>query len=97
MGSLVHGRPSHITHDDWCVKAVTESDFPERARGEDDEEGSSEVKKGRILFCEMIRVTDILTSILSEFYTVKAIGVPIPCSGRWKTSTGEGQTNSDSA
>lgn len=71
-GSLVHGRPSHITHSDWCVKPVTESDFPERARDEDDEEGSTEVEKGRMLFCEMIRLTEILTSILSEFYTLRA-------------------------
>ncbi|KAE9982759.1 hypothetical protein EG327_005767 [Venturia inaequalis] len=72
-GSLVHGRPSHITHNDWCVKPVTESDFPERASDEDDEDGSTEVEKGRILFCEMIRLTEILTLILSEFYTLKSV------------------------
>jgi hypothetical protein len=71
-GSLVHGRPSHITPNDWLVKPVTEADFPERAADEDEEEGSAEVEKGRILFCEMIRLTEILTSILSEFYTLKA-------------------------
>jgi hypothetical protein len=71
-GALVHGRPSHITPTDWLVKPVTENDFPERAADEDEEEGSAEVEKGRILFCEMIRLTEILTSILSEFYTLRA-------------------------
>ena len=71
-GSLVHSRPSHITPADWLVKPVTETDFPERAADEDDEEGSTEVEKGRILFCEMIRLTEIVTSILSEFYSLRA-------------------------
>lgn len=71
-GALVHGRPSHITKDDWMVKGVTEEDFPERAADEDDEEGSTEVEQGRILFGEMIQLTEILSSIISEFYTLKA-------------------------
>jgi hypothetical protein len=71
-GSLVHARPSHITPADWLVKPVTEADFPERAADEDDEEGSTEVEKGRILFCEMIRLTEILTLILDMFYSLRA-------------------------
>jgi hypothetical protein len=71
-GAVVHGRPSHITLDDWMVKPVTEADFPERAADEDDEEGSTEVEQGRVLFCEMIKLTEILTTILSEFYTLRA-------------------------
>lgn len=71
-GSLVHARPSHITPADWLVKPVTEADFPERAADEDDEEGSTEVEKGRILFCEMIRLTEIVTAILAEFYSLRA-------------------------
>lgn len=70
-GALVHGRPSHITSSDWMVRHVTEDDFPESAADEDDEEGSTEVEKGRVLFCEMIRLTEILTLVLSEFYTLK--------------------------
>ena len=71
-GSLIHGRPSHITKADWMVKRVTENDFPERASDEDDEEGSAEVEKGRMLFCEMINLTEIIAAILWEFYTVRA-------------------------
>jgi hypothetical protein len=71
-GSLVHGRPSHITVSDWDVKLLDESDFPERAADEDDEEGSTEVEKGRVLFCEMIELAQILADVLLNFYTVKA-------------------------
>ncbi|KAF2398463.1 hypothetical protein EJ06DRAFT_463820, partial [Trichodelitschia bisporula] len=71
-GALVHGRPSHITPADWLVKPVAASDFPESAADEDDEEGSAEVEKGRVLFSEMIRLTEILAVVLSEFYTLRA-------------------------
>ncbi|KAF2191320.1 hypothetical protein K469DRAFT_558142 [Zopfia rhizophila CBS 207.26] len=71
-GALVHGRPSHITTTDWAVKSLLENDFPENAADEDDQDGSTEVEKGRTLFCEMIRLTEILASILSNFYTLKA-------------------------
>lgn len=71
-GSLVHGRPSHIATTDWAVKSLSESDFPESAADEDDEDGSTEVEKGRTLFCEMIALTEILAVILSNFYTLKA-------------------------
>jgi hypothetical protein len=54
------------------VKPLSEADFPERAQDEDDSEGSTEVEKGRVLFCEMIKLTEILTLILSQFYTLRA-------------------------
>jgi len=71
-GSLVHGRPSHINSVDWDVQTLDEEDFPENAADEDEEDGSTEVEKGRTLFCEMIKLTEILARILSTFYTLKA-------------------------
>jgi hypothetical protein len=71
-GSLVHGRPSHIMPDDWEVQPLEDDDFPENAADEDDEDGSTEVEKGRNLFCEMIKLTEILARILSSFYTLRA-------------------------
>ncbi|QDS75218.1 hypothetical protein FKW77_000220 [Venturia effusa] len=85
-GSLVHGRPSHITHSDWGVKPIIARDFPENAGDEDNEEGSTEVEKGRILFCEMISLTEILSLILSGFYTLRAVEdyiVHTQEGGRW--------------
>jgi hypothetical protein len=69
--SLVHGRPSHITKADWDVVSLQEDDFPESAADEDDEDGSAEVEKGT-LFCEMIKLTEILSLVLSNFYTLTA-------------------------
>jgi hypothetical protein len=71
-GALMHGRPSHITTSDWDVQALQEGDFPENAADENDEDGSAEVEKGRTLFCEMIKLTEILGLVLSNFYTLKA-------------------------
>ncbi|KAF2687401.1 hypothetical protein K458DRAFT_429329 [Lentithecium fluviatile CBS 122367] len=71
-GSLMHGRPSHIATTDWDVTLLQEDDFPENAADEDDEDGSAEVEKGRTLFCEMIKLTEILGLVLSNFYTLKA-------------------------
>ncbi|KAF1842419.1 uncharacterized protein K460DRAFT_359030 [Cucurbitaria berberidis CBS 394.84] len=71
-GALVHGRPSHVTSTDWDAQPLQDDDFPENAADEDDEDGSTEVEKGRTLFCEMIKLTQILALILSSFYTLKA-------------------------
>ena len=71
-GSLIHGRPSHITTANWAVTSLQEDDFPENAADEDDEDGSTEVEKGRTLFCQMIKLTEILSLVLSTFYTLQA-------------------------
>lgn len=72
-GSLIYGRPSQIHDDDWAVKSVSEQDFPENATDEDEEEGSTEVRKGMILFTQMIALTRILSEILDTFYTLRAM------------------------
>lgn len=71
-GALAHGRPSHINYEDWLVQPLTADDFPENAVDENDEDGSAEVEKGRLLFREMVKLTEILSEILSTFYTLRA-------------------------
>lgn len=71
--SLIYGRPSQIHSSNWAVKPVSEADFPENAADEDEEEGSTEVEKGMILFTEMIALTRILSEILETFYSLAAI------------------------
>ncbi|PUU75186.1 fungal-specific transcription factor domain-domain-containing protein [Tuber borchii] len=71
-GALTHGRPSHITRSNWAVPAVTAEDFPENAADEDDEEGSSEVEKGRMLFEQMINLSGIMADVLETFFTLEA-------------------------
>ena len=70
--ALVCGRPSHISNLDWVVKPMTEGDFPENATDEDDREGSTEVEKGRHLFCQMVSLTEILSEILEALYSSNA-------------------------
>jgi len=69
--SLGSGRPSLITISNWALQPVTNADFPENASHEDDQEGSSEVEKGRILFSYMITLSIILADLLETVFTVK--------------------------
>lgn len=72
-GALTHGRPSHITKANWAVPPVVPEDFPERAEDEDDDEGgSSEVEKGRMLFEQMIVLSGIMADVLETFFTIEA-------------------------
>jgi hypothetical protein len=71
-GALIHGRPSLIHREDWALRPVEARDFPETAEDDDDEEGSSEIEKGRLTFVYMISLTEILTEILDTFFTLRA-------------------------
>ncbi|KAH8800602.1 transcriptional activator protein DAL81 [Xylogone sp. PMI_703] len=72
-GALIHGRPSAIAHDNWDVKPVRKSDFPETAEDDDEEDGSTEVEKGMIIYMDLISLTEILSDILDSFFTLKAL------------------------
>lgn len=69
--SLGSGRPSLINSSNWALQTVTNTDFPENASHEDDQEGSTEVEKGRILFSHMITLSEILADLLDTVFTVK--------------------------
>ncbi|KAI9893973.1 MAG: Fungal specific transcription factor [Vezdaea aestivalis] len=71
--ALIGGRPSHIVHWNWAVRSLTDEDFPENAADEDEEEGSTEVEKGRLMFREMIDLAQILSEIIDSFYTIRAV------------------------
>jgi hypothetical protein len=71
--SLVYGRPPQILESDWAVRHVSEQDFPENAADDNEEEGSTEVRKGMMLFTQMITLTRILAEILTTFYSLRAI------------------------
>jgi hypothetical protein len=70
---LVYGRPSNIRNEDWEVPPLEISDFPETSKDDDDEEGSAEIDKGRQTFMQMVSLTQIVSDILEQFYTLKAI------------------------
>jgi hypothetical protein len=71
--SLGSGRPPFIHTSNWGLQPVADSDFPENASHEDDQEGSSEVEKGRILFTHMISLSEILAELLETVFGVKAM------------------------
>ncbi|KAI5207822.1 hypothetical protein E4T39_01765 [Aureobasidium subglaciale] len=68
--ALIEGRPPLLTDRDWIVPLVQHRDFPERL--EDNEEGSSEVENGRIIFIQMIELTRILSDILDNVFSLRA-------------------------
>jgi len=77
--SLIHGRPSHIFIANWAVKPIIgEEDFDERGDGydvrqEETEEEYEENHRGRILFVQMISLTQIMAEVMDTFYTQTAI------------------------
>jgi hypothetical protein len=72
-GALVYGRPSNIRMDDWDVKPLEVSDFPETAQDDDEEEGSAEIEKGRQTFVQMVALTQIVAEMLGQFFTLKVL------------------------
>ncbi|KAG9245186.1 fungal-specific transcription factor domain-containing protein [Calycina marina] len=73
-GALIHGRPPLIHHDDWAVMPLEERDFSDNVEDEEEEEGSSEIENGRLIFLHMISLTEILSDILKTFFTLRATG-----------------------
>jgi hypothetical protein len=75
--SLIHGRPSHIFNANWAVKPITEEDFNEETDGyepqEETEDEQEENHTGRILFAQMISLTQIMAEVMDTFYTQVAI------------------------
>lgn len=72
-GSLIHGRPSHIFASNWAVLPLSPNDFPDVEYDESDAEESAEYEKGRLLFTQMIVLSQILAEVLDTFYTLQAM------------------------
>lgn len=70
--ALVHGRPSLIPKTHWAVKDLVEADFLVDYEGVHDD-AKEEMKRGRELFAQMVRLTEILSTILETFYTLQAM------------------------
>ncbi|KIW31295.1 uncharacterized protein PV07_02955 [Cladophialophora immunda] len=71
-GALVHGRPSHIKADNWEVFPLEHDDFPENVEEDHVEQGSSEVEKGILIFIHLSTLTQILSNVIDELFTVEA-------------------------
>lgn len=72
--ALIEGRPSHIDESrQWLVRKISADDFPDRPQTDDsDVEGSLETENGRLLFMEMVRLSEIVSEILDTFFTMVA-------------------------
>ncbi|EHY54949.1 Fungal specific transcription factor [Exophiala dermatitidis] len=68
--SFETGNPPIINRANWGVPKITEQDFPEQSEYE--QEGSSDVEKGRLLFCQLIDLSEILGDILENILSVRA-------------------------
>lgn len=68
--ALLEGRPPLISEEDWEVEPLSESDFPENM--EDDQEGSSEVERGRLVFIHMAQLSVLLADILRYLFSTRA-------------------------
>jgi hypothetical protein len=74
-GSLIHGRPSHIFASNWAVRRLTWNDFPDDENEEKDADDVevSDHERGRLLFTEMVSLSQILAEVLETFYTLSAM------------------------
>ena len=70
--SLIYGRPSSISKNHWAVRELVEEDFTVDS-ALDERIPVEEVKRGRDLFCQMVALTEILSTVLDTFYTLKAM------------------------
>ncbi|KAL2405949.1 Adenylosuccinate synthetase [Exophiala dermatitidis] len=76
--SFETGSPAIINRANWGVPKITEQDFPEQSEYE--QEGSSDVEKGRLLFCQLIYLSEILGDILENILSVRAT-TEVACAG----------------
>ncbi|KAJ2966919.1 hypothetical protein NQ176_g9918 [Zarea fungicola] len=72
-GSLIHGRPSHISPSNWAVRTLTINDFPDVDWDEGNAEEKNDCETGRIIFMRFVQLTGILTEILDAFYSLVAM------------------------
>lgn len=71
--SLIHGRPSAISTNNWAVKTLLDEDFGSFRIPSDTVTVDEEIARGRSLFREMVSLTEILSTVLDTFYTLRAM------------------------
>ena len=71
--SLIHGRPSAISKQNWAVKVLEREDYAAKDEVLDGNISLPDIERGRELFSQMIVLTEILSIILDTFYTLQAM------------------------
>ena len=72
-GSLIFGRPAMISSAHWAVQDLYDEDFGILQESRETSDTTDERERGQECFCEMVILTEILSSILDTFYTQRAI------------------------
>lgn len=70
--SLIHGRPSLISKAHWAVPGLVQDEYILLDESRDDAV-TDETKRGQDLFIQMVTLTEILSTVLDTFYTLKAM------------------------
>ena len=68
--SLIHGRPSAISGNNWAVLDLEDEDFESEAKTMSNEEHS---QSKRLIFKQMVLLTGILATVLDTFYSLKVM------------------------
>lgn len=68
--AIFDARPCLINQENWGVLPLTSEDFPENE--EDDQDGSSEVAKGAIVFMRMAELSAILSQCHSNVFSIRS-------------------------
>jgi Fungal specific transcription factor domain len=76
--SLIHGRPSHIFAANWAVRPILDEDTTVDSQinpnlDPESEEEIDEMEQGKILFSQMILLTNMMAEVMDSFYTQVAI------------------------
>jgi hypothetical protein len=69
--ATLNGRPSHVSLSTWYCGTLSLSDFPETSADQDNQDGSTEVEKGRRLFIYLTELTLILADVVGLYYSPK--------------------------
>ncbi|KAB8255947.1 fungal-specific transcription factor domain-containing protein [Aspergillus pseudonomiae] len=73
--ALMHGRPSHIHDDNWGVEDIEDCDFYDLDENKDprnDDVPMNDIQAGRRGFMEMVTLSKILSTILTDFFSLRA-------------------------
>jgi Fungal specific transcription factor domain./Fungal Zn(2)-Cys(6) binuclear cluster domain. len=71
--ALKNARPSHIQDINWVVVSLIKEDFPEKHGDGDLKEGSSDIDNGKKIFMNFIELSMVLSDILNQFYSMRAM------------------------